>query len=367
MLHIKIPTRREVIEKAKAEGKKIAAVYPIHYPRELFRAFNIQPIEVWGPPKTDTKKANAHLQSYICSVVQSGLAFYLEGGLNAADIIVVPHSCDSLQGLGSIYKDFIKPKQELITIYLPREKNRENVEFLSKELKRIYKQLAEFTHFEPDREKLLEEIKKEEEIDVLVAKFYKSRENLPLSSREFYTILRAREYLPVELFKNILNYALLHSSSGKLKKTGIVISGLLPEPMEILDIIDEMDGFVALDDMACCMRRVYGEGSADDPFERMAERIVNSTPDPTKGSSVDERADFLKSLIDISGAKGVVFYNVKFCEPEYFYHPLLKDKLNESGIKSIVIEADINEPISQQTITRIKAFIEMLKEESRWA
>lgn len=365
MLHIDIPSRKEVIEKAKSEGKKIAAIYPIHYPRELFRSFDIQPIEVWGPPKTDTKKANAHLQSYICSVVQSGLAFYLEKQLDIADIIAVPHSCDSLQGLGSIFKDFINPKHELITIYLPREKNKENVEFLSNELKRIYKQLSGFCGFSPSNEKLIEEIKKEEEIDEIVVKFYKSRENLPLSSREFYTILRSREYLPPDEFKSKLEYILLHASKGKLKKTGVIFSGLLPEPMEIFDIIDDMDGFVAIDDMACCMRRVYGKGNSDNPFERMAERIVNGPPDPTKGNSFNERFEFLKSLIEISGAKGIVFYNVKFCEPEYFYHPILKEKLNKAGIKSLIIETDINEPISQQTITRIKAFIEMLRENER--
>ncbi len=362
MLNIKIPTRKEIIEKAKSEGKKIAAIYPIHYPRELFRAFNIQPIEVWGPPKTDTKKANAHLQSYICSVVQSGLAFYLEGHLDVTDIIAVPHSCDSLQGLGSIFKDFIKPKQELVTIYLPREKNKENVKFLSSELKNIYKQLAEFCGFKPNDEKLMEEIKTEEEIDELVLKLYRSRENIPLSSREFYTILRSREYLPPDKFKSILEYAIMHASKGKLNKTGVVISGLLPEPMDILDVIDEIDGFVAIDDMACCMRRVYGKGNSNNPFKRMAERIINGTPDPTKGNSFDERFVFLKSLTEISRARGVIFYNVKFCEPEYFYYPILKDKLNKVGIKSLMIETDINEPISQQTITRIKAFIEMLKE-----
>lgn len=362
MLHIKIPTRKEVIEEEKSKGKRIAAVYPIHYSRELFRAFNIQPVEVWGPPKTDTRKANAHLQSYICSVVQSGLSFYLEGYLDIVDLIVVPHSCDSLQGLGSIFKDFIKPKQELVTIYLPREKNKENVEFLANELKRIYKQLSQLCGFEPDNERLMEEIKTEEEIDTLVLKFYKSRGNLPLSSREFYTILRSREYLPPDKFKSILEYALLHASKGKLKKTGIVLSGLLPEPMDILDVIDDMDAFVAIDDMACCMRRVYEEGNSSDPFERMAERIVNGPPDPTKGNSFDERFEFIKSLVDLTSAKGVIFYNVKFCEPEYFYHPILKEKLGKAQIRSLIIENDINEPLPQQTITRIKAFIEMIRE-----
>jgi len=364
MSHIKIPTRKEVIEEEKSKGKKIAAVYPIHYPRELFRAFNIHPVEVWGPPRIDTKKANAHLQSYICSVVQSGLSFYLEGYLDVADLIVVPHSCDSLQGLGSIFKDFIKPKQELITIYLPREKNEENIEFLTNELKRIYKQLSQFCGFEPNDEKCMEEIKKEEDIDELVLKFYKNRENLPLSSREFYTILRSREYLEPEKFKGILEHTLLHASKGKLKKIGVVLSGLLPEPMDILDVIDEIDGFVAIDDMACCMRRVYGKGKSSDPFKRMAERIVNGPPDPTKGNSFNERFEFIKTLVNLSAANGVIFYNVKFCEPEYFYHPIMKEKLGNANIKSLIVESDINQPLSQQTITRIRAFVEMIRESS---
>ncbi len=362
MVPIKIPSRREIIEKERSSGKKIAAVYPIHYPRELFRAFDIHPVEVWGPPKIDTKRANAHLQPYICSVIQSGLSFYLDGNLNLADIIVVPHSCDSLQGLGSILKDFIRPKQELITLYLPREKNRENIEFLSEQLKDIYKKLQVISGKEPTYEKLMKEIETEEEIDKLIAKFYRSRGNLPLSSRSFYTLLRSREFLPPKDFKNIIQYTLLHSSKGEPKKTNIVLSGLLPEPMDILDTIDEMDGSVLIDDMACCMRRVYGEGNSNDPFERIAQRIVNGPPDPTKGSSFDERFSFLVALTKSTNSKGIIFFNVKFCEPEYFYHPILKEKLNNSGIKTLIIETDINQPISQQTIMRIKAFIEMLKE-----
>lgn len=36
-----IPGRLESIEAHKAHGGLVAAVFPIHYPRALFRAFNI--------------------------------------------------------------------------------------------------------------------------------------------------------------------------------------------------------------------------------------------------------------------------------------------------------------------------------------
>ncbi len=361
MLPIKIPSRKEIIKKVKAEGMKVAAVYPIHYPRELLRSFNIHPMEVWGPPKIDTKKALAHLQSYICSVVQSGLSFLLDGGLKEADLILVPHCCDSLQGLGSLLKDFIKPEQKLLTLYIPRERSETNVSFLSDQLKTIYDELANFTGKKPTQEELYEQIVLEEEIDELIVKFYQAREGLPLSSREFYTILRSREFLPPKDFKSIIQYVLLHSSSGKLQKPGLILSGLLPEPTETLDLIDELGGFVAIDDMACCLRRVYGKGKSQDPLKRMAERIVYGPPDPMKGNSFEERIDFLVKLAELTNTRGIIFYNVKFCEPEHFYHPILKEKLNKSGIKTLILEIDINQPISQQTETRIKAFIEMIK------
>ncbi len=343
----------------------MAAIYPIHYPRELFRAFDVHPVEVWGPPGVDTKMGSAHLQSYICSVVQSGLSFYLEGGLKEVKLILVPHCCDSLQGLGSIFKDFVKPGQEVLTLYIPRGITEESVRFLSDEIEKLYKSLARVTGRAPARERLMEEILLEEETDALVKDFYAGRKKTPLSSREFYAIIRAREYLPPRDYARLLQIAPRQSpESGPPGRVGIIVSGLLPEPMEILDVIDEAGGFVVADDLACCMRRVYGKGAAENPFKRMAERIVQGPPDSTKGGSVDEISVSLTGLTEATGARGVIFYNVKFCEPEDFYRPMLKKRLQNKGIKTLTLEADINQPLSQQAITRVRAFIEMLKGEA---
>jgi benzoyl-CoA reductase/2-hydroxyglutaryl-CoA dehydratase subunit BcrC/BadD/HgdB len=56
----------------------------------------------------------------------------------------------------------------------------------------------------------------------------------------------------------------------------------------------------------------------------------------------------------------VIFYTVKFCEPELFYHPGLRAGLQRAGIPSVVIEADIGEALPGQALTRIEAFLEMI-------
>ena len=92
----------------------------------------------------------------------------------------------------------------------------------------------------------------------------------------------------------------------------------------------------------------------------MAERIVKAPPDPTRGNSIEERVKFLTEMAQKNSAKGVIFYDVKFCEPELFDLPELRNALKEVGLASINVEVDINNPLPHQVATRIGAFLEML-------
>ena len=357
----KIPSRKEVIEKFKGAGGQIAAVYPYHYHRALFRAFDILPVEVWGPPGVDTTYGSAYLQPYVCSVVHSGLSFYSMGNLDVVDYLVVPHTCDSLQGLGSVYIDFIKPKQPVFTIYIPRGRKDLDIEFLSNEFRHIYNQLTEFTGKKPSDERILEEIKKEEQANKIVAELYENRENLNLSDYEFYRVIRSREFMPVEDFTKLGEEGLNEYKGGNpVEGAPVIFSGLLPEPMSLLEELEEIGGKIVGDDFACCGRRVYPPGKSGDPFIRMAESILNAGPDSSRGATVNERAEHLKNLAKKYGAKGVVFYIVKFCEMELFYIPHLMRELKEAGFGAVYIEVDINEPLPDQTLTRLEAFLEVL-------
>jgi len=115
------------------------------------------------------------------------------------------------------------------------------------------------------------------------------------------------------------------------------------------------------DDLASCRRRAYPASSRQDPFERMAERILKAPPDPTRGSSIQARLDFLTTLASQTGARGIIFHIVKFCEPELFDIPILRQELKAVGLPSILIEVDLNTRLSQQIRTRLGAFVEMIE------
>ncbi len=356
-----IPRRTEVIEKFKSEGGMIAAVLPIHYSRGLLRAFDILPVEVWGPPRVDVSYGGAHLQPYVCSIVHNALSFLKTGGLDVVDFIIVPHACDSLQGLGSILLDFVKPKQHVFPLYLPRGRRKEDVDFLANELRSLYDSLAKITGKRPSNEDVLASIQREEEADSLLAKLHENRRHLELSNLEFYRLIRSREFLPAEDFVELASRALESTFEREANSIPVLMSGIVPEPMNVLEILEEMGGIVVADDMACCGRRLYGVGKSDDPFVRAAERIVFAPPDPTRGSPIEERLKHLVSKARNTGARGVIFYHVKFCEPELFDLPDLRKGLKEEGLPSVAIEVDINDELPHQTITRIGAFLEVIE------
>ncbi len=356
-----IPRRLEIIKEYKENGGKVAAVLPIHYPRSLFRAFDILPVEVWGPPGIGVGGGAVHLQPYICSIAHNALSFLQSGGLDVTDLIVVPHACDSLQGFGSVLIDFIAPKQSVIPIYLPRDKRESDIDFFANELRSVYEKLVEITGYAPSNEILLESVHREEEADKLLSTLHKNIRNLHFSNLSLYRLIRSREYLPAENFILLVQQVLSSTNGTPREGIPILLSGIVPEPMSVFDLFSELGATVVGDDLASCGRRLYPTGESNDPFRRMAERIINAPPDPTRGNPMSERREYLLDLAEKTGALGIVFYDVKFCEPELFDLPILRKELGDAGIPSITVEIDINDPVSQQIRTRLGAFLEMVQ------
>ena len=355
-----IPKRSDVIQAFKAEGGLVAGVLPIYYSRALLRAFNILPVEIWGPPKVDAVVGATHVQPYICSIDRNALSFIQSSSFQAVDLVLVPHACDSLQGLGSILLDLAPPNQPVLPMYLPRGEAGRGVDFLSRELKFLYQRLKEITGYSPSVEEMRQHILREEEADLQLALLHKKRKQLAITDFNFYRLIRSREYLPSVQFLSIAKEVLDQVQENEMNGIPIVFSGIVPEPMELLLELENVGGRIVADDMACSGRRLYPAGKSEDPFLRMAESLLGSAPSWGWGSAIQARFDHLMELILTSGARGVVFYNVKFCEPELFDLPILREALQSKGVPSTLIEMDINDPLSNQTLTRLEAFLEMI-------
>ncbi len=348
------------METHKKGGGLVAAVFPIHYPRALLRAHGILPVEVWGPPRADTTLGDAHLQSYTCSIVRHGLSYFLAGGFDAVDMFLVPHCCDSLQGLGCLLNDFVERNVPAFNLYIPRDQRQVDIDFLAKEIAALGARLEELTGILPDDKSLAAAIEEEEKATAAVKHLFKRRRSLDCTNQEIYTLVRSREYLPAAQFTALAEQVLTGVRETTSDHIPIVISGVVPEPMDILDSLTDMGTTIVADDYLSTGRRLYKTSRHHDPFARMAESIVLGPPDSTRGSSFESRLAHLLNLVRTSEARGVVFHQVKFCEPEQFYLPALKKGLEDAQIPTVIIEVDIGDPLASQVVTRLEAFVEMI-------
>jgi benzoyl-CoA reductase/2-hydroxyglutaryl-CoA dehydratase subunit BcrC/BadD/HgdB len=68
----------------------------------------------------------------------------------------------------------------------------------------------------------------------------------------------------------------------------------------------------------------------------------------------------LKQVKD-SGADGVLFWYIKFCEPDAFDRPQLMNRLKEEGIPVGFIDLELTTTNFDAVRTRINAFCEILE------
>ncbi|MCK5689701.1 2-hydroxyacyl-CoA dehydratase [Myxococcota bacterium] len=363
---LKIPTRKEAIAKAKAKGLKIAAVLPIHYPRPLLRAYGFFPVEVWGPPGIEPQEGNAHFQSYTCSIVRRGASFLMRHAHQEVDLIVIPHACDALQGMGSVFRDFIKIDAKVLTFYPPRGRGTADLKYLHRELLKFSEELEKLSGVSPSRLELLAQIDAEELADHKTHELWKMRSQIALSDRDFVQLLRSREYLDPRHFLELCDE--LPLGSAPQPGVGLWISGLVPEPMQLFDILNELGAHILGDDLAAMDRRVYPgptqlpEGvNEDDPHLKVAARMQAGPPDWTRSDLATERAERMIRKAQELGAKGVLIYSLKFCEPELFDIPILRRELVAAGLPILHIEGDMEDELDGQLQTRLEAFVETLQ------
>ncbi|MBN1335110.1 MAG: 2-hydroxyacyl-CoA dehydratase [Deltaproteobacteria bacterium] len=331
---------------------------PVHHPRALWRAHGYLPVEVWGPPGTDATPAGAHLQPFLCSIPRCGLAFHLAGGLRDVDVVVVPHACDALQGLGSILTDLPPRPLPALTPYLPRATGEVAVAFLAAEIATLSTRLAEGSQRGPTADDLLAAALDEEAADAAFRALLDARPRISLSNAAFYEAVRSREYLPPAEFRAVAEVAL--AATGPVDGIPVLLSGIVPEPAGLLACLDRHGVRVVADDTACVGRRRYAPGTSTEPFRRMAEALGSGPPDTTRGSPLSERVAYVVALAAQTGARAALLAIPGSCDPELFALPVLRQALEAAGVRTLHLETDLSMPFTAQADTRVEALLESL-------
>ncbi|MCF7823288.1 MAG: 2-hydroxyacyl-CoA dehydratase family protein [Candidatus Marinimicrobia bacterium] len=362
---LKIPDRSDYLRDQRRSGQEIMGVLPALYPRELLWAFNILPAEIWDPPG-EILLANVHLQASICPIVKRGLEFILKSPEIINSGYLFPHTCDSLQNLGTQVKDLIGVPVPVYTFYNPKgEFNKASKRYYSEILFNLQKTL-EKSHGLLSQNQLKAACELGHKIDIRRQMLHAAlmEDRFDLSNREYFQLIRAAEYMQGQDYLDLLNHVEINEQIGVAPRARLLVTGILPPGDDILNFLDESRVRIVSEDLLSGSRRIpiVEMDQPDDPMEYLVERFFLLPPCSTKAGGLDKRLQYLKKLIAKSRCHGVLFNTVKFCEPELFDQHFLIKSMKVMGLPVLNLETELQPGLSGQEKTRIEAFLEMLDE-----
>jgi bzd-type benzoyl-CoA reductase N subunit len=350
----------------KVTGGRVVGTLCSYAPEELILAGGALTHRIVGGSGR-ISRADAHLQSYSCSLVRGALEEALAGELDFIDGVVFPHTCDSIQRLSDIWRlnaDTGFHLDVVLPVKLNTDSARTYMATVMAEARVKLETLLGRTIAEAELRRAIETYNG---IRKAMQRLYALRSERPgaISGSDLHAIVRASMVMDRKDFLSDLTRLLerLEPSPADENSTAkrIFISGGVCNMPDLYGLIESVGGVVVGDDLCTGSRGLTGLIDAQgDPIAAIAQRYARRAICPAKHAGIHRRGEELVRQAKADGARGVIFIFLKFCDPHAFDYPYLKSMLADEGIPSLLIELEEQTVNQGQLTTRCEAFMEML-------
>lgn len=356
---------QEVAKQYVAEGKKVVGVMPVYTPEEIVHAAGMVPVGLWGG-NVEINDAKQYFPAFACSIMQSILEFGLKGTYKDLSAVVIPAMCDTLICMTQNWKSGVKDMPMIAFVHPQNRKIEAGVKYLVAEYEGVKAKLEEVAGKEITEEELTKSIDVYNEHRKVMQEFVelvpKHLNTITPAIRN--AVIKSGLYMLKEehtaLVKE-LNEILRNSDEEVFEGKKVLVTGIVFDQKEVLEILEENNIAIAYDNTAQESRQfmtLVPEGAT--ALERLARQwsdIEGCTlaydPQKKRGAMI---ADDVKRL----GLDGVVYALLKFCDPEEYDYPIVKEDLEAAEIPCLYLEVEQESTNSEQIRTRVQTFAEML-------
>lgn len=343
-------------------GKGAVGVLPVYAPEELIHAAGFLPVGIWGGQRT-ISKARAYLPPFACSIMQSVMEMELEGVYDGLSAVVFSVPCDTLKCMSQKWKG----TSPVLTFTHPQNRKLASaVDFLMTEYRILRTKLEDILGVAITDEALNQSIEVYNENRRVMREFSDLAAEYPqiIGPAKRHAVIKARFFMEkskhTALVRQLMDeIRVLPKESWNGKK--VILTGILAEPDEVLDIFQENGFAVVADDLAQESRQFrldVPEGS--DPLWRLSKWWQDFDGCALATNAKKPRGQMLIDMVKKYHADAVIICMMKFCDPEEFDYPIYFAQFEAAGIQNISIEIDQETTSFEQIKTRIQSFKEML-------
>lgn len=358
------PGRR--LEHYLSQGKKVVGCFPVYTPEELVHASGLIPMGLWGA-QTELKLAKQYLPPFACPIMQSTLELGLRGSYQGLSAVIIPTLCDTFRCISQDWGHGVEKIPMIAVTYPQNRRIRAAEDFLISEYEGVLSRLSIVTRHsmsEADLEASIEIYNRHSEAVEAFAKTANDHLDLITPAVRHAVMKSALFYEKSEhtVILEEITAGLLKLPTCGFKGKRIILSGITAEPEELLDILHENRLAVVGDDLAQ-ESRLYrtripdGKGS---PLRRLARQWMNRQACSLVHEDYKQRGEFLVQMCQKEHADGVLYCQMKFCDPEEYDYPMCKKALAAAGYPVLMVEIDQQNTSYEQVRTRIQTFAEMI-------
>ncbi|MFR1725211.1 2-hydroxyacyl-CoA dehydratase subunit D [Emergencia timonensis] len=357
---------KTIVSTKKETGKELVGCFPIHTPEEIVYAAGCVPIGMWGG-RTEIQLADKYLQSFCCSIMRANVEFAMRGTYDMLKAVIIPTFCDTMKCIVENMK-LAMPKVPTIAMAYPQHRTLQTgMEYMVSEIKRVRHQL----------ELILGKIITESQIEEAFAIYEKYRRTMRrfsetsaehpeiITARKRHLLIKAGQFMDKAIYMEMIEeiiQGLEGEPSSEYQGTRVVVTGLLSEPIEMLDIFDENQITIAADDLSLGSRlwRTQARKDVTDVFQKMAYRVADQEGDTFLYDPEKKKGQMLIDMAEECGADGIVVLMMKFCDPEEYDYPIYKEEVEAASVPMLYLEIDQQLTSFEQIRTRVQSFTEML-------
>lgn len=343
-------------------GKGAVGIMPLYAPEEIVYASGYLPIGIWGAQK-EVAKARTYLPPFACSIMQTTMELEIEGEYDDLDAVVFSVPCDTLKCMSQKWKG----KSPAIVFTHPQNRTLESSnKFLVKEYEIFKERLENILNIKISNKDIEESIKIYNQNRKIMRKFSELAGIYPdiIDPVDRHKIIKARWYMDKKVHTKLVKE--LCDELEKLpvkewKGNKVILTGIMVEPIEILNILKSEHMAIVGDDLAQESRQFRHDVIENDNCLYALAKWWQDLEGCSIATDVSKkRGRMLIESANRYNAKAVISCMMKFCDPEEFDYPIYVKELEDAGIRVLQIEIDLEMNSFEQVKTRIQSFSEIL-------
>ncbi len=369
-----------LITQAKNEGKVCAAFVCENTPEPLMNLDGVFSVRLSAPHTGSMDIATYYMTSFLCETSRALLERAIEGGFNFADCVIAPDGCtmmnrcvenmELLKTMGEGNDKFFWQYMEL-----PLKADENGVALLKLQCENhILKPLHENYGIDISDAAIRKAVEEHNRVCRLIREIgdFRKEERPRITGYEFHVLTLATylapKYLLLDKLEETLEELKTREPETKPYRARLAVVGSEVDDSGFIKLIEDTGAYVCADRFCFGSlpgRNVIELSDSEDALTQLCRQYVyrGQCPRTMNMAKVYGRKQYVNDIAKEYGADGIVYEQIKFCDPWAYERLMGSTMLREDyGYPVLSVDRPYNIASSLgQMRTRVQAFVESIE------